>query len=174
VTADFDSLFSVLHQLAQPNIAPLTDPIDSELLADFVALLEPVNALADTSPGFVWRLQTEDGDATAIRAFDDERIIVNMSVWASVDALAAFVYDSHHLDVMRRRRRWFERMDASFLVLWWVPEGHRPTPEEGRDRLEHLQHNGPTERAFTFKAPFPAPGSNESTPVDERWGCPAG
>ncbi len=164
----------MLHQLAQANIALLKEPIGSELLSDFVALLEPINAVADASPGFVWRLQTEDGDSTAIRAFDDERIIVNMSVWESIDALAAFAYDSRHLEVMRRRRRWFERMDASYLVLWWIPEGHRPAPEEGRDRLEHLQRNGPTERAFTFKAPFPAPGSRESTPVDERWECPTG
>jgi hypothetical protein len=117
------------HPLAQVNIATLRYPLDTPELASFVAQLEPINALADAHPGFVWRLQTEDGDATAIRPFGDERIIVNLSVWSSLEALRGFVYATRHLDVMRHRRRWFQRMADPFLALWWVPAGtSRPSP----------------------------------------------
>jgi Domain of unknown function (DUF3291) len=159
------------------NIARLRAPLDSPQLADFVAALEPVNALADGSPGFVWRLQTDDGDATAIRAFDDDMLIVNMSVWESVDALADFTYRSDHRAVMVQRRKWFERMAEAFLVLWWVPAGHQPSVDEAKDRLVRLQRHGPTPEAFTFRSPFPPPdadppeGSDESA---ERRGSPTG
>jgi hypothetical protein len=143
--------------LAQVNLATLRAPLDSPELAGFVAQLEPVNALADQSPGFVWRLQTEDGDATAIRPFEDDRVIVNLSVWASLEALRSFVYASRHLDVMRQRRAWFHRMPDPFMALWWVPAGTIPTVAEAKDRLELLARRGPTAAAFTFRAPFPEP-----------------
>jgi heme-degrading monooxygenase HmoA len=143
--------------LAQVNLATLRAPLDSPELAGFVAQLEPVNALADQSPGFVWRLQTEDGDATAIRPFEDDRVMVNLSVWASLEALRAFVYASRHLDVMRQRRAWFHRMPDPFMALWWVPAGTIPTVAEAKDRLELLARRGPTAAAFTFRAPFPEP-----------------
>jgi Domain of unknown function (DUF3291) len=161
-------------QLAQVNVARLRAPIDSPEVAEFVALLEPVNAVADGAPGFVWRLQTEDGDATAIRAFDDDRIIVNMSVWESVEALGEFVYRSRHLDVLRRRRDWFDRMESSFLALWWTPSGSRPSVKEAKRRLEMLDRHGPTAEAFTFKVPFPAPDASVEVERDDRWFCPAG
>jgi heme-degrading monooxygenase HmoA len=145
------------HHLAQVNLATLRAPLDTPELAGFVAQLEPLNALADGSPGFVWRLQTEDGDATAIRAFDDQRIMVNLSVWASLEALRNFVYASHHLDVMRRRREWFHRMADAYLALWWIPAGTIPTVAQAVDRLRLLDRNGPTPQAFTFRAPFPEP-----------------
>src|SRR3954451_20235384 len=141
-----------LH-IAQVNIALARAPLDSPLLADFVALLDPINALADSSPGFVWRLQTEDGDATEIRAFNDDRIIVNMSVWKSIDDLADFVYRSAHLDVMRRRREWFERIRIH-IALWWVPVGDEPMVAEAEERVAHLQKHGPTPYAFTLKRRF--------------------
>jgi heme-degrading monooxygenase HmoA len=144
-------------QLAQLNVARLRAPIDSPQLADFVAWLEPINALADAAPGFVWRLQTEDGDATSIRVFDDDMIIVNMSVWESPDDLNAFVYRSEHKTVFARRREWFEHMDEVYLVLWWVPSGHIPSVDEGVARLQLLRREGPGPDAFTLKAPFPAP-----------------
>jgi hypothetical protein len=150
------------HHLAQVNIALPREPLDSPALAEFVAALEPVNALADRSPGFVWRLQTEEGDATGIRAFGDDRLIVNLSVWTSLEALRAFVYGSGHLAVMRRRREWFERMAGAFLALWWVPAGHVPRVAEAEQRLEHLRLQGPTPRAFTFRTHFPPPGSVEA------------
>jgi len=145
------------HHLAQVNVATVRAPLDSPELAGFVAQLEPLNALADQSPGFVWRLQTEDGDATAIRPFGDQRIMVNLSVWESLETLRAFVYASRHLDVMRRRREWFHRMADPYLALWWVPAGTIPTVAEARDRLELLAGKGPTADAFTFRAPFPEP-----------------
>ena len=143
------------EHLAQVNVATLRAPLDGPELAGFVAELEPINALADASPGFVWRLQTEDGDATSIRPYDDERIMVNLSVWASLKALRGFVYATRHLDVMRRRREWFHRMADPYLALWWVPAGTIPTVAEAKRRLELLAHRGPGPDAFTFRAPFP-------------------
>ena len=145
------------HHLAQVNIATLRAPLDGPELAGFVAQLEPVNALADRSPGFVWRLQTEDGDATAIRPYEDDRVMVNLSVWASFEALRSFVYATRHLEVMRHRRQWFSRMADPYLTLWWLPAGTIPTVAEAKERLELLAGQGPTAGAFTFRAPFPEP-----------------
>jgi uncharacterized protein DUF3291 len=157
-----------LH-IAEVNIGLPLRPPDSPLLAEFMAALDPINALADESPGFVWRLQTEDGDATAIRAFDDDRLLINMSVWESIDALAEFVYRSRHVDVMRRRREWFERI-SMYMALWWVPAGHIPSLEEAKERLAHLQEHGPTPYAFTFKARFLP---DDELLVEDELGCPA-
>jgi heme-degrading monooxygenase HmoA len=151
-----------VHHLAQVNLATLRAPLDDPALAGFVAELEPVNALADGQPGFVWRLQTEDGDATAIRPFDDERVIVNLSVWESLEALRGFVYAGRHLEVLRRRREWFHRMDDAYVALWWVPAGTVPTVTEAKERLGLLARLGPTARAFTFRAPFPEPADAAS------------
>lgn len=145
------------YHLAQLNIGRIVAPLESEQLAGFVDQLETINALADASPGFVWRLQTDDGDATGLRPFDDDLIIVNMSVWESVEALSAYAYRSDHRDVLRRRGEWFERMPEAFLVLWWVPAGHFPTVDEAKDRLELVRAKGPTPDAFTFRAVFPPP-----------------
>jgi hypothetical protein len=138
-------------------------------MAEFVASLDPVNALADQAPGFVWRLQTDDGNSTAIRAFDDDRVIVNMSVWESIDQLTDFVYRSGHIDVMRRRREWFERIRVH-MALWWVPVGHVPSVAEAEERLAHLQAHGPAPYAFTFKARFFA---DDELVIDDQIGCPA-
>jgi hypothetical protein len=144
-------------QLAQVNIALLRAPLEAPELAGFVAGLEPINQLADQSPGFVWRLQTEEGDATALRVFDDDRILVNLSVWESVAALWNFVYASRHLDLLRRRREWVRRLGDAHLALWWVPRGHRPSIEEAKQQLALLGLLGPSPEAFTFREPFPAP-----------------
>jgi len=144
--------------IAQLNIGRARGAVDGPIMAEFMALLDPVNAVADASPGFVWRLQTEDGNATALRPYEDDRMIVNMSVWESIEALAAFVYRSGHVDVMRRRREWFEPMKP-YMVLWWVPAGHRPTLAEALERLELLRQQGPSAQAFSFKERFPPPGS---------------
>jgi hypothetical protein len=143
--------------LAQLNIARLIAPLDAPELADFVAWLEPINALADTTPGFVWRLQTEDGDATSVRAFDDDTIIVNLSVWESVHALHAFVYRSEHNAVFARRKEWFERIEQPYLVCWWIPAGEIPTVADAVVRLEKLRSEGPTPEAFTLRSPFGVP-----------------
>jgi len=143
--------------LAHVNISHLLAPIDSELLSDFVAALEPVNALADTAPGFVWRLQTEDGDATAIRVFDDAELIVNLTVWTDLSSLGDFVYGLDHAAIMRGRRTWFARPTEAMVALWWVPAGTVPTPREAEDRLRTLRRSGPTPAAFTLRTPFPPP-----------------
>ena len=145
------------YRLAQLNITRMKAPLDNPIMERFVAWLEPINGLADESPGFVWRLQTEEGDATAIRAFDDDRILVNMSVWESLEALRAFVFKSDHAGVMRERARWFEPMYGPTTVLWWVPEGHTPTVDEAKKCLELLRAKGPSESAFTFSQPFRRP-----------------
>ena len=138
-----------------------------------MALLDPVNAIADAAAGFVWRLQTEAGNATSIPVLGDDRLIVNMSVWASIDQLADFVYRSGHVAVMRRRREWFERMKV-FMALWWVPAGHLPTVAEAEERLEHLRSHGPTAHAFTFRRRFSAPGAIQAPMIDaDRLRCPA-
>jgi Domain of unknown function (DUF3291) len=143
--------------LAQINVGRLLAPVDSPLVAEFMAALDPINALADTSPGFVWRFQTEDGNATSVRPYEDEEILINLSVWQSIEALDAFVYHSDHTGYLRRRREWFGRMDEAMLALWWLPDGERPTVEEGVARLDHLRAHGPTPEAFTFRQRFPAP-----------------
>lgn len=143
-------------------------------MAGFVEQLDPINALADAAPGFVWRLQTEEGNATSIHAFEDDLMLVNMSVWESVEALADFVYRSGHIAVMRRRREWAERMPEAYVVLWWIAAGEVPTVEEAKDRLEHLREHGPTPAAFTFKQryPPPKPGQPGETRV-ALGGCPS-
>lgn len=146
-----------LHQLAQMNIGVIKGPMDSPVMADFAANLDRINALAEATPGFVWRLQTEEGDATALRPFDNENMLVNMSVWRDVAALSAYVYQTAHVEMMRRRREWFERMDEAFLVLWWVPAGHQPGVDEGMARLASLRARGPTAEAFSFGNPFAPP-----------------
>ena len=152
-------------QLAQINIARFRAPIDSPLLAGFVEMLDPINALADVAPGFVWRLQTEEGNATSIHAFEDDLILVNLSVWASVEDLNAFVYRSPHFEVFGRRREWTEHMERAYVALWWIPAGTVPTVEEGKRRLDLLIERGPTPEAFTFKLPFPAPALDAETTV---------
>jgi len=150
-------------QLATLNVGRLLAPLDSPRIAEFVAQLEPINRLADGSPGFVWRLMTDAGDATSIRPFDDDLILVNLAVWESLESLRVFVYDSAHVDVLRQRREWFERLATAHMVLWWVEPGHLPTVTEAVDRLERLRRDGPTPAAFTFRTPFAAdaagPGS---------------
>jgi len=161
----------VAYELAQVNIARLVAPLDTPRLADFVAALDPVNARADGAPGFVWRLQTEDGNATAVQAFEWDvaggaGIIVNMSVWTGVDALAAFVYGADHREVLRLRREWFQRMTEAHLACWWVPAGHRPNTAEAEERVHYLRQHGPTPYAFTLQHHCPPP--EEGIDADEE------
>jgi heme-degrading monooxygenase HmoA len=140
--------------LAQLNIARMVAPLDDPVMAGFVARLDEINRLADRSPGFVWRLHSYAGDATSVRAYDDERTLVNLSVWESVEALKAYVYKSDHGAAMRHRRQWFEKFDGPYMVLWWVPAGEIPTVGEAKARLEHLQQVGASAHAFTFREIF--------------------
>ena len=147
------------YDLAQLNIGRLLAPTDSPIVAEFMEALDAINALAEQSPGFVWRFQTEQGNATAERPFPDETILVNFSTWTSIDALSDYVYRGVHAEYLRRRREWFERLDDIGVVLWWVPAGHRPSADEAIERLEYLKSRGPTAHAFTFRKRFePDPG----------------
>jgi hypothetical protein len=149
------------HHLAQINIGRIvTDTPDDPRLTDFMNALDEINALAETSPGFVWRLQSDSGNATDIHAFDDPRMLVNMSVWQSVEALRTYVYQSAHTPFVGRRREWFEAPSGVIMALWWVPAGHLPNLDEAKERLDHLRREGSSDHAFTFKQPFPAPTSN--------------
>ncbi len=159
------------HHLAQLNIGRLRASTDDPLVAEFMDALDEINALAEASPGFVWRFQTDEGNATAERPFEDDTILVNFSTWASVEALADYVYRSDHTAYLRRRGEWFERMDEIYSVLWWVPEGHEPTVDEAIERLEHLRSHGPSPHAFTFRHRF-GPDA-EATASDDRDACPA-
>lgn len=143
--------------LAQINIARLVAPLDDPQIAGFVAQLDPINSLADAAPGFVWRLESTSGNATDIAYSDDPFVIINMSVWTSVEALRDFVYASRHLDVFRDRAKWFEKMDQPHYCLWWIPAGHIPAVAEGRERLEHYQQRGPTPFSFWFSKLFHSP-----------------
>ena len=147
------------YVLAQVNIGRLRAPVDSPQLADFMAALDPVNAVADAAPGFVWRLQTEDGNATAVRAFEWDAagsagVIMNMSVWESVEALKDYTYRTAHAELLRQRQEWFEKFSGMYLALWWVPVGHVPGIDEAKERIAHLEQHGPTQFAFTFKNVF--------------------
>ncbi len=143
--------------VAQYNIAWLLAPLDDPLLADFHANLDRINELGDASPGFVWRHQSPDGNSTSVRVRDDPRILINFTVWESVDELFEYAFRSAHVEVYRRRKEWFEHLEEPWAVLWWIPAGHEPTVEEGEERLRYLTEHGPSERAFTFKQRFPAP-----------------
>ncbi len=142
-----------MYHLAQYNIARARAPLNDPLLADFVAALAHVNEAAEKAPGFVWRLKDESGASSSyVRAYDDERMLVNFSVWESVEAFRSYTYAAPHLDFFRRRAEWFEPHTDPYLVLWWIDAGHIPTIEEADERLRHLTAHGPTDYAFTFKA----------------------
>lgn len=161
------------YHLAQLNIAVLKAPLESPLLADFVANLDRINALAEAAPGFVWRLQTDAGNATALRPLGDDTII-NLSVWQDVDSLSRYVYQSAHVEIMRRRREWFERMAEASTVMWWVPAGHRPAVAEALERLALLTKGGPAPEAFTFRHAYPPPDSEAAGgPASFGGACPA-
>lgn len=160
------------HHLAQLNVGRLRAPREDPMIAEFMDGLDPVNARADAAPGFVWRLQTDEGNATAITPTDDPQWILNMSVWTGLEALRAFVYDDpEHLRFLRRRREWFDKLD-NIQVLWWVPAGHLPSIDEALARRDHLIEHGPTAHAFTFRAAFAAPDAPAPAP-DPGELCPA-
>jgi hypothetical protein len=142
------------YHIAQINIGTVKGPMDSEIMHSFASRLDEINAVADGASGFVWRLQTPEGNATSIHVYDDDRLLINMSVWESIEALHQYVYSSAHVELLRNRADWFEKMDVPIMVLWWVPAGHIPTPEEAKEKLTLLEKHGPTPLAFTFKKRF--------------------
>lgn len=167
------------YELAQVNVSRLLYPLDSAELGPFMSALDEVNAEGDAADGFVWRLQTEDGNATAVRAFGwdvagSHGVIVNLTVWRSVQALADFVFAGRHLEIMRRRREWFHRPVEATTALWWVPTDHRPSTAEAEDKVRLLRAAGPTPDAFTFRSVFGPPDADaEVAPGRDDWFCPA-
>ncbi len=152
------------YHLAQVNIARMLAPIDSVVMTDFVANLDSINQLAEKSDGFVWRLKDENDNATSLKVFEDEFIIVNMSVWNSKKSLFEFTYNSAHLEIFKRRKEWFSKMRDMHMALWWVPNGVEPTPEDAKERLKYLNANGETPYAFTFKNDFSAEDAEQYKP----------
>ena len=164
------------YHIAQVNMGRIRFPLDEPLMSGFMNRLDDLNALADRSPGFVWRLQTNEGNATYFRPYPgDDRILLNMSVWETVDALRHYVYRSAHAEVLRHREEWFEKFAGVFMALWWVPIGHIPGIDEAKKRVAHLDAHGPTQFAFTFKHVFD-PDEEFQKGID--WSsfvpCPAG
>ncbi len=152
--------------LAQINVGRLLAPIDDARIAGFVAGLDPINRLAEASPGYVWRLKSDVGNATDIHLTDDELFIINLSVWESIETLRDFTYATAHTDVLRQRRAWFERHIEPHFALWWIEAGALPSPQEALERVERLRRDGPTAEAFTFRQPFGPPGSAAPDPSE--------
>jgi hypothetical protein len=164
----------VAYNIAQVNIGRIRAELDDPIMAGFVNRLDEINALADTSPGFVWRLKTDANNATYFRPFNDERTLLNMSVWETVEQLRQFVFQTLHLELLRQRHAWFEKFEGAYTALWWVPVGHIPGIDEAKRRLAHLDKHGPTQFAFTFQSVF-APDEEFQRRID--WSsfqpCPA-
>ena len=145
--------------LAQANIATMRAALEDPVMEGFRSQLDRINALADASPGFVWRLQTEAGNATDVRAYENELVLFNMSVWESIEALHTYVYRGDHAGPLRSRRRWFVPTAGPTVVLWWIAAGHLPAVEEAKERFALLQARGPRPEAFTFRSAYPPPGA---------------
>ncbi len=142
------------YQIAEINIGRIRAELNDPIMAGFVNRLDEINALADASPGFIWRLQSNEGNATYFRPFNDEWLLLNMSVWADVESLRHYVYQTAHRELLRQRQAWFEKLEQMYLALWWVPGGHIPGIDEAKRRLAHLEAHGPTQFAFNFKSIF--------------------
>jgi hypothetical protein len=143
--------------LAQVNIGRIVAPMDSPAMAEFKANLDPINALADATPGFVWRLKSDSGNATDIICSEDAFELINMSVWESIESLRGYVYKSHHLEFFKRRAEWFQKATQATYALWWITEGHIPTVEEAKERLGYYREHGATQYSFWFSQLFPEP-----------------
>lgn len=147
-----------MYQIAQINIARMKGMnIDDPVMKEFADNLDAVNQAAETSKGFVWRLKDDSNNATSLNPYDDEQILINVSVWESIEELEHFMYKTFHADFLRRRKEWFHRFGKAYTAMWWVPAGHVPSMQEAADRLAHLQEHGPSEKVFDFKARFPPP-----------------
>lgn len=142
------------YHLAQVNVAQAKDEMETKIMHGFVSRLDEINAIADISPGFVWRLQSEDGDSTSFRVFKDPLLLVNLSVWETLEDLKSYVYKSMHVELIRDREAWFNKSKSVHQAIWWIPVGHTPTLEEAKEKLKYLQKNGPTKEAFTFGTSF--------------------
>ena len=148
-----------MYQLAQVNIGIAKGAMDSEVMKVFADNLDPINAIAEASVGFVWRLKDDCGNATDIVFSDNPNELVNMSVWESVDDLKHFMFKTHHIDFLKRKKEWFETPSQATYVLWWVPAGHLPSIEEAKQKLSLIRKHGETAEAFSFKKVFASPSA---------------
>jgi hypothetical protein len=142
------------YHLAQLNIARMLAEENDPIMRDFFNQIDEINALAEQTKGFIWRLKSDDNNATSFRVFDDNMLIINMSVWESIDSLYQFTYYSDHARVYRRRQEWFHRMEIPMFVMWWIEAGTNPTTEDAKAKLEHITTRGASPEAFTFKTCF--------------------
>lgn len=157
---------SLSFHIAQVNIARALAPMEDPVMAGFVARLDDINSLAESSPGFIWRLKTDEGNATALRPYEDDRILFNLSVWETPARLKQFVFRSMHADVMRQRKSWSEHFGEAYYALWWIEASHIPSMDEAKARLEYLRHRSETGHAFSFAAPFAHADSPAGSPAD--------
>jgi Domain of unknown function (DUF3291) len=148
------------YHLAQVNIGKILAPMDSPLMSEFKNNLDRINALAEASEGFIWRLKDDNNNATSIKVFEDDFMLINMSVWKDIDALYKYVYESAHMEYLKNRKAWFERLTEKYMALWWIPGDHIPTPSEAIERINHIRQNGDTAFAFGFKKRFTAEEAN--------------
>ncbi len=142
------------YHLAQINVGQLIAPQDDPRVAEFIENIDRINAQAENSPGFVWRLKDDTGTALSFQAFENPLIISNLSVWQDVESLRHFVYNTQHREFLSRRKEWFELMKQTYLALWWIPAGYTPTLEEGIGKLAQIKEIGPTPSAFNFTTTF--------------------
>jgi hypothetical protein len=147
-------LKSKKYHIAQVNIGKMLGPMDSTIMHEFAVNLEPINQLAEQSEGFVWRLKDDYDNATNIKAFEDDMIIINMSVWETIDDLFKFTYQTQHTDFLKRRREWFEKLKDMYMVLWYIPAGTAPTPQDAIEKLKYVNAHGDTPHAFGFRKRF--------------------
>ena len=152
------------YQLAEINVARMKGyDINDPVMKEFVDNLGRVNKLAESSQGFVWRLKDESNNATSLNPYDDEQVIINISVWENIDSLERFTYQTFHTEFLRRRKEWFQKFGKAYLAMWWIPTGQFPTVEEAVARLDYLEANGPTERAFSFRKKYDSPSAADLT-----------
>ena len=153
-----------MHQLAQINIGRMRGVnINDPIMKEFVDNLEMVNNLAESSPGFIWRLKVDNNNATNFNPFNDDQVIINVSVWASINELEQFVFRTLHTDFLRRRKEWFQAFGKVYTGMWWIPARRFPSVQDSIEKLKYLQSNGPTQTVFNFKTKFPQPSDKTAT-----------
>ena len=152
------------YHLAQVNIAKQLAPMDDPIMQDFVNNLDKINAIADLADGFVWRLQDEDKELGA-KVFQDDALLINMSVWENLESLFNYTYNSGHIEVFKRKKEWFSKMKMMHMAFWYVPEGYEPTFQDAKDRLDYLNKHGDTPFAFSFRSKFSAEDSINYKPI---------
>ena len=145
------------YYLAQVNTSRMIADLDDPVMAGFVQRLDEINILADQSKGFIWRFQTETGNATYLRPFEDQRILFNMSVWETLEDLKNYVYYSKHLELLMAKENWIKKLAQAHLALWWIPQEQIPSVDDALIKLSLLERNGPSPDVFTFSKPYPMP-----------------